>query len=109
MTLCSLYCITQLPQLLLTHDEEDGTDQHSSREHMLCADLLGRFAYGAQLVGQRVSPEVGQQQTAEEEGDGAVAGAPRRLHLCVADGLYVELHDHYGEDDHPKRHDEGRP
>lgn len=92
MTLCSLYCITQLPQLLLTHDEEDGTDQHSSREHMLCADLLGRFAHGAQLVGQWVSPEVGQQQTAEEEGDGAVAGAPRRLHLCVADGLDVELH-----------------
>ncbi len=76
---------------------------------MLRADLLGRFAHGAQLVGQRVGPEVGQQQGAEKEGDGAVTGAPRRLHFCVADGLDVKLQDHYREDDHPERQDEGRP
>lgn len=76
---------------------------------MLGADLLGGFAHGAQLVGERVGPEVGQQQGAEEEGDGSVAGAPRRLHLGVADGLHVKLQDHHGEDDHPERQDEGRP
>lgn len=76
---------------------------------MLRADLLGWFAHGAQLVGQWVSPEVSQQQGAEEEGDGAVAGAPRRLHLRAADGLDVKLQDHYGEDDHAERQDEGRP
>lgn len=109
MTTSLYHSSFELPQLLLTHDEEDGTDKHSSREHMLRADLLGGFAHGAQLVGQRVSPEVGQQQGTEEEGDGAVAGAPRCLHLCAANGLDVELQDHYGEDDHPKRQDEGRP
>lgn len=76
---------------------------------MLRADLLRRFAHGAQLVGQRVSPEVGQQQGAEEESNGAVAGAPWRLHLCVTDGLNVKFQDHDREDDHPKRKDEGRP
>lgn len=76
---------------------------------MLRADLLGWFAHGAQLVGQWVSPEVSQQQGAEEEGDGAVAGAPWRLHLRAADGLDVKLQDHYGEDDHAERQDEGRP
>lgn len=76
---------------------------------MLRADLLRWFAHGAQLVRQWVSPEVGQQQGAEEEGDGAIAGTPRRLHLCIADGLNVKLQDHHGDDDHPKRQDEGRP
>lgn len=76
---------------------------------MLCAELLGWFAHGAQLIRQWVSPEVGQQQGAEEERYGAVAGAPRCLHLCAADCLDVKLQDHYREDDHPKRKDEGRP
>ncbi len=98
-----------LSQLLLTHDEEDSADEHASREHMLRADLLGRFAHRAQLVCQRVSPEVGQQQGAQKEWGGAEACAPRRLHLCVADGLDIKLQYHYGEDDHPKRQDEGRP
>lgn len=74
---------------------------------MLRADLLGRFAHGAQLIGQWVSPEVGQQQGAEEEGGGTVTGAPRHLHLCVANGLDVKLQDHYGDYDHPKRQDKG--
>lgn len=76
---------------------------------MLRAELLWWFAYGAQLVSQRVSPEVGHQQSAEEKSDGAMAGAPWRLHLCVTDGLNVKFQDHDGEDDHPKRKDEGRP
>lgn len=62
---------------------------------MLRADLLGRFAHGAQLVGQWMSPEVGQQQGTEEQGDGAIAGTPRRLHLRAADGVDVKLQDHY--------------
>lgn len=99
----------QVPQLLLTHDEEDGAHKHSSREHMLRADLLGRFAHRAQLVGERMSPEVGQQQGAEKEGQGAVTGTPWCLHLGTADGLHIELQDHHGEDDHPKWQDEGRP
>lgn len=95
--------------LLLTHDEEDGANQHPAREHMLCAVLLGWLAHGSQLVGEWVSPEVSQQQRAEEEGDGAVTGAPRHFHLCAADGLDVKLQDYDGEDDHGKRQDEGRP
>ena len=94
---------------MLTHDEEDGANNHSPRQHMLRADLLGWFAHGAQLVGQWMSPKVGQQQGTEEEGDGAVAGTPWRLHLRAADGVDVKLQDHYGEDDHPERQDEGRP
>lgn len=94
----------------LTHDEEEGADEHSAREHVLRAGLLAwRFAHRAQLVGERVGPEVGQQQGTEEEGESAVAGAPRRLHLGAADGLHVELKDGHREDDHPKGQDEGRP
>lgn len=94
----------------LTHDEEEGADEHSAREHVLRAGLLARrFAHRAQLVGERVRPEVGQQESAEEEGQGAVAGAPRRLHLGAAHGLHIELQDGHGEDDHPERQDEGRP
>lgn len=93
---------------LLTHDEEDGADDHASGEHVLRAALLRR-AHGPELVGERVGPEVGQQQRAQEEGAGAVAGAPRRLHLGAADGLHVKLQDGHGEDDHPKRQEESRP
>lgn len=76
---------------------------------MLRAGLLWWFAHGAQLVGQWVSPEVGQQQCAEEQSHGAVAGTPWRLHLCITDGLNVKFQDHDREDDHSKRQDEGRP
>lgn len=76
---------------------------------MLCAAVVRWFAHGAQLVSQRVSPEVCQQQCAEEEGQGAITGAPRRLHLGAADGLDVKLQDRDGEDDHPERQDERGP
>lgn len=95
--------------LSLTHEEEDRADQYTSWEHVLGAGLLGRLAHGPQLVGQRVRPEVGQQQAAEEEEDRAVAGAAGRLHLGHADGLHVEVQDHHREDDHGKGQDEGWP
>lgn len=93
----------------LTHDEEDGADQHSSRKHMFRADLLRRFAHGAKLVSQRVGPEVSQKQSTAEEGKCAISGTPGRLHFGTADGLNIELQDHHREDDHPKRQDKGRP
>lgn len=93
---------------LLTHDEEDGADDHAAREHVL-RDALLRLAHGPELVGERVGPEVGQQQRTQEEGGCAVAGAPRRLHLSAADGLHVKLQEGHGEDDHPQRQEERRP
>lgn len=98
-----------VPKLLLTHDEKDGADQHSSRKHVFRADMLRRFAHGAQLVRQRVGPEVGQKQSAAEEGQRAVPGTAGHLHFGTADGLNIELQDHHREDNHPKRQDEGRP
>lgn len=76
---------------------------------MFCADLLRWFAHGAQLIRQWVCPEISQQHRAQKQGEGAVAGAPGRLHLGDADGFHVELQDHDGENDHPKREDEGGP
>lgn len=108
--ICAPVCQPEATRCLLTHDEEEGADEHSARKHMLRAGLLARrFAHRAQLVCERVAPEVGQQEGAEEEGQGAVAGAPWRLHLGAADGLHVELQDGDGEDDHPEGQDEGRP
>lgn len=101
-----LYLSVTLTKLLLTHDEKDGTDQHSSRQHMLRADLLRWFANGAKLVSQWVSPEVGEEQSTEKEGKGTVSSTPGSLHLSTADGLDIELQDHHAEDDHPKRQDD---
>lgn len=103
-------CQPEATRCPLTHDEEEGADEHAAREHVLGAGLLARrFAHRAQLVRERVGPEVGQQEGAEEEGQSAVAGTPRRLHLGAADGLHVELQDGHGEDDHREGQDEGRP
>lgn len=76
---------------------------------MLSAGLLHGLAHGPQLVSQGVRPEVGQQQAAEEEEDGAVAGTAGRLHLGHADGLHVEIQDHHGKDDHGEGQDEAGP
>lgn len=96
-------------KLLLTDDEKDGADQHSSRQHMFCADLLRWFAHGAKLVSQWVSPEVGEKQSTDKEGKGTVSSTPGSLHLSTADGLHIELQDHHAEDDHPKRQDDRWP
>lgn len=72
----------------LTKDEEDGTDEDAPREHVLRI-VLPRL--GSQLPRQRVRPEVGQQQAAEEEEDGAVTGATGGLHLDDAHGLHVKV------------------
>ena len=79
------------------------------REHVLGAVTLGGAADGAELVGQRVGPEVGQQESTEEQEERAVTGAPGRLHLGDADGLHVEVQNHHGEHDHAERHDQRWP
>lgn len=76
---------------------------------MLSADELGGYAHGADLISEGVGPEVGQQQAAGEESEGAVASAPGSLHLCAADCVHVKLQDHDGEDDHAERKDQRRP
>lgn len=76
---------------------------------MLCADHLRWFAHGSQLVSQRMSPEVGQQQGAQKESKATVASTARRLHLGVTHGLHIKLQDHHRKDDHGERQDEGGP
>lgn len=100
------YLSVTLTKLLLTDDEKDSTDQHSSRQHMFRANILRWFAHGAKLVSQWVSPEVGEKQSTEKEGKGTVSSTPGSLHLSTANGLDIELQDHHAEDDHPKRQDD---
>lgn len=76
---------------------------------MLSAGLLATCPHGPQLVGQRVGPEVGQKEAAEEQEVGAVAGAAWSLKLCHADRLHIEIQYHHREDYHAKGQDQARP
>ena len=66
-------------------------------------------SHGAELVGEGVGPEVGQQHAADQEEEGAVAGAAGRLHLGYAGRLHVELQDHDGKHDQAERKQKRRP